>query len=90
MLAGQGDLLYNSTMSSEAQKILQEALVLSDTDRREIGEALLDSVPRDSSEEIAEAWREEVIKRVGEVQRGDVQTETYSEVKQHIRDALGR
>ena len=75
-------------MGSEAKKILQGAMALSEEDRRRVGEALLDSVPRDTDEEIAAAWRSEVLNRVDEVRRGEAITESYSEVKTHLKDAL--
>ena len=75
-------------MGSEAKKILQDAMTLSEEDRRRLGEALLDSVPRDSDEEIAAAWRGEVLNRIDEVRRGEAVTESYSELKAHLKDAL--
>ena len=75
-------------MRSEAKKILQDAMTLSEEDRRRLGEALLDSVPRDSDEEIATAWRGEVLNRIDEVRRGGAVTESYSEVKAHLKEAL--
>lgn len=75
-------------MGSEAKKILEDAMTLSEEDRRRLGEALLDSVPRDSDEEIAAAWRSEVLNRIDEVRHGEAVTESYSEVKAHLKDAL--
>lgn len=43
---------------------------------------------RVSDEEIAAAWRGEVLNRVDEVRRGEAVTESYSEVKGHLKDAL--
>ena len=77
-------------MTSTAKKILDDALSLPEDDRRRLGEALLDSVPRESSEEIEGAWRDEVARRIEEVRRGDVKPEPWSEVKKHIREALDR
>ena len=75
-------------MGSEAKKILEDAMTLSEEDRRRLAEALLDSVPRDSDEEIAAAWRGEVLNRIDEVRRGEAVTESYAEVKGHLKDAL--
>ena len=63
-------------------------MTLPEEDRRRLGEALLDSVPRDSDEEIAAAWRGEVLDRIDQVRRGDAVAESYSEVKAHLKDAL--
>ena len=75
-------------MGSEAKKILRDAMTLSEEDRRRLAEALLDSVPRDSDEEIAAAWRGEVLNRIDEVRRGEAVTESYSEVKAHLKNAF--
>jgi putative addiction module component (TIGR02574 family) len=69
---------------------LDEALALPEDDRRRLGEALLESVPRESSEGVDGAWRDEVVRRIEEVRRGDVKPEHWSEVKKHIREALDR
>ena len=75
-------------MGSKPKKILQDAMTLPEEDRRRLGQALLDSVPRDSDEEIAAAWRGEVLNRIDEVRRGETVSESYSEVKARLKDAL--
>jgi len=77
-------------MASTAEKLLEEALGLPEADRRRLGEALMDSVSRESSEAIDGAWRDEVVSRIEEVRQGDVRVEPWSEVKQRIREALDR
>lgn len=77
-------------MTSSARRVLEEALALPEEDRRRVAEALLDSVPGESDQEIESAWRDEVLRRIGEVQRGEVEPEPWSEVKQRLRDALAR
>ena len=77
-------------MSSAAKKILDEALALPEEERRRLAEALLDSVPADSAVEIQAAWRDEVLRRIGEVSDGTVEPEPWSVVKAHIVRALGR
>ena len=68
-------------MTSAAKKILEDALSLPEEDRRRLSEALLDSIPRESSEEV---------RRIEQVQQGEAKPEAWSEVKKHIRDALDR
>jgi putative addiction module component (TIGR02574 family) len=70
--------------------VLEQALALPEDDRRRVAEALLDSVPGESEQEIEAAWRDEVMRRIGEVRRGEVQPEPWSEVKQRIRQILDR
>ena len=77
-------------MIPAAQIVLEHALALPEEDRRRVAEALLDSVPHESGEEIESAWRDEVLRRVDEVRRGEVEPESWTEVKRHIRDALDR
>jgi len=67
-------------MTSAAEKILEEALTLSEQERRRLTRALLDSLPRESSEDVEAAWRNEVMSRIEQVERGDVELEPWSEV----------
>ena len=57
-------------------------------DRRRLAEALFDSVPRDSDEEIAAAWRGEVLGRIEELRGKNTQTESYADVKARLHEAL--
>lgn len=77
-------------MSSSARKVLEQALALPEADRRRVAEALLDSIPRESQQEIERAWRDEVLRRIEEVRRGEVEPEPWSEVKQRMRETLDR
>lgn len=77
-------------MTSDARRLLEEALALSAEERQELGEALLESTGADSQESVQRAWRDEVLQRVEEVRSGDVTPEPYSDVKRHIREALER
>lgn len=78
------------SVTSSARKVLEEALALPEEDRRRVAEALLDSVPRETEQEVESAWRDEVVRRIAEVDRGEVVLETWSEVKQRIRETLDR
>jgi hypothetical protein len=46
--------------------------------------------PQESEQEIERAWRDEVMHRIEEVRRGEVAPESWSEVKQRIRETLDR
>ena len=59
-------------MTAEAKKILDEALALPDDERRRIAEALLDSMPPETADEIEMAWLVEARRRAGELERGEV------------------
>lgn len=61
-------------MTSTAKKVLDDALALSEDDRVRVAERLLDSVARETAEEIERAWNEEAIRRAKAVANGDTQT----------------
>ncbi len=75
-------------MTSSTKKLLDEAMSLSEDERRQLGQALLDSVSEESLEEVRKAWRDEVVSRIDEVRRGKAALEPWSEVKKHIREAI--
>lgn len=77
-------------MTTSARNVLEAALALPEEERRRVAEALLDSVPGESEQEIEMAWRDEVLRRIEEVRRGEVEPEPWSEVKQRIHEILGR
>lgn len=84
------DLPYTVGVTALAKKLLDEALTLPSDERRRIGEVLLASVSEESEHEIDPAWRDEIVRRIHEVQSGAVTPEPWSEVSRQIRAALGR
>ncbi len=50
-------------MLSDTKKLLDEALNLSEDDRRHVARMLLDSIPDSDTSQIEEAWNNEVISR---------------------------
>lgn len=58
-------------MSNAAKKVLEVALALPEEDRRRLGEALLDSIALESSDDIEQAWVAEAVRRAEEVSRGE-------------------
>ena len=85
-VAGIARRRYNQPMTTAAKKLLEDALELPERERREMAEALLDSVEEPSGE-VEAAWRTEVLRRVEEIQSGAVTPEPWSEVRKHIRGA---
>lgn len=77
-------------MSSAARKVLDDAMGLPAEQRRIVAEALLQSVSESSEHEIHPAWRDEILRRIAQVQRGEVRPEPWSEVRAKMRQALGR
>jgi len=75
-------------VTSAAKKILEDAMALTDEAREELGMRLLESVPAVMAPDVETAWRDEVVRRIEELQRGDVRTESWGEVKERIRESL--
>ena len=77
-------------MGAEAKRVLDEALALPKEERRQVAEALFDSLAETSEHEIDPAWRDEILRRVEEVRSGEVTPEPWSEVRRKIREARAR
>ena len=75
-------------MTSAAKKILQEVLALPEDDRRRLGEAILESVPSHSEEEIRQAWTEEAVRRAEALERGEGEVLDLDEALESIRADL--
>jgi len=70
-------------MTSDALKLLDQALQLPEEDRAELAVRLLASVG-EPAEEVERAWIEEAERRFGEIERGEVLTVPWSEVRERI------
>jgi hypothetical protein len=68
-------------MRSEAHEILERALSLPEADRLLVARTLLESIHQEHDDTVADAWRDEVLRQVAEVHRGDVATEPWSKVR---------
>jgi putative addiction module component (TIGR02574 family) len=77
-------------MTNAAQKVFADALSLSEDERRELAEVLLDSLSVEERAEIEEAWREEILRRMEEVRSGRAPLESWDEVRRAGREAIGR
>ena len=77
-------------MTSTAEKLYEGAMALPDEAREALALAILDSIPSSPRKEVAEAWRVEVVRRLGEVHRGDIVTESWAEVEAHLDRAWTR
>lgn len=73
-----------------AKRIFEQAMNLPQAERRLLAEALLESTIEESEHEVDPAWRDEVLRRIEQVRRGEVQPESWSEVRRQIREALAR
>ena len=75
-------------MTSSAKKVLAEALALTDAERREVAEALLDSVAPTSVGELEAAWNGEARARADRLARGEIEARDGNEVLEEIRAEL--
>lgn len=66
-------------MTSAAKKVLDDALALSDDERRRVAEALLDAMPPETAEEIERAWLDEARRRAGRIERDEVRAQDGEE-----------
>lgn len=72
-------------MSPNAEKLLQEALTLSDDARVGLAEALLESVEHEPADEgAAAAWSAEAKRRLEEVRSGTVKPVPWEEAERQI------
>jgi len=78
-------------MTSQALKILQEALALPDEERRLIAIELRDSLESaDSAEEVDAAWRDEIVRRARRVDSGESVLLDGDEVYHRLRAKYDR
>lgn len=74
---------------AEVQDILQRALRLPAQVRKDIAVELIESAtPREDSEEVKEAWRAELARRVADIESGKVRMIPRAEAMAYLRQAL--
>lgn len=71
-------------MSSNALRLLDEALRLPAQDRAELALRLLDSVGDEPASEVERAWIEEAKRRLQEIERGEVSTVPWAVARARI------
>ncbi len=70
-------------MSGQAQRLLDEALQLSEQDRAELALRLLDTIG-EPADQVELAWIEEAKRRLAAIDRGEVQTVPWPEARERI------
>jgi putative addiction module component (TIGR02574 family) len=70
-------------MTPRALKLLDEALQLPEAEQAKLALRLLDSFG-EPVDEVERAWIEEAKRRLGEIERGEVQTVPWSEARERI------
>ena len=76
-------------MIASAKKIFESALSLDDQERAELVGLLLSSFEDDADEGVDLAWKDEVSRRVAELDSGVVQMITWSKVRSEAFKARG-
>lgn len=71
-------------MTSKVEVLLNEALTLSENERVEMAEALLESLEPAMDVDVDEAWREEVAKRIAALDAGEVHAVPWNEVRDKL------
>jgi hypothetical protein len=77
-------------MSAEGTSILEQALALPEAERRRIGEVLLESVAPEDDPSIEAAWNREILRRVTQIETGEVEAVDGPAGVAEIRDRLLR
>ncbi len=79
-------------MNDQAKKVLSDAMALSESERENLAELLLTSLPRLSKREQAEienAWAEEAVSRAEALERGELNAEDGASAVAELREELG-
>ena len=75
-------------MTQEANELLQKALTLPEQERAELAGRLIASLDDSVDPEVEEAWQQEVVRRLHEVQSGKSKPIPWEEVQQKGRTLL--
>jgi putative addiction module component (TIGR02574 family) len=76
-------------MSTALAELKQRAAQLSDNERAELALALIQSLDGEPDADVEEAWRIEIERRIGQVERGEVQLIPGDDVFARLRRKLG-
>ena len=70
---------------TEADEILTKALKLTAPDRARVAERMLASLEPVFDPEVEQAWQQEIQRRLGEIDRGEVVCVPWEEVRERLR-----
>ena len=71
-------------MSPQVQKLLDEALALSEEDRLELADCLYGTIEPDGAETYEQAWAHEISKRIADLDSGAVKAVPWEEVRRRL------
>ncbi|NGZ96974.1 MAG: addiction module antitoxin RelB [Nitrospira sp. WS110] len=72
-------------MTDKTQVIVEQALKLSPNERAEVAEQLIASLDEALDTGVEQAWQEEVQRRLGQIERGEVKMIPWEEVQRRLR-----
>lgn len=72
----------------EAGELLKQALTLSEKERAELASSLIDSLDPTVDADAEVAWRQEIARRLAEIESGRVKTILWDEVRRKGRELL--
>lgn len=76
-------------MSNTLAELKEKASRLPETERAELALSLIESLDGPADPDVEEAWRIEIERRVGQIERGEVQLIPGDEVFARLRRRLG-
>jgi putative addiction module component (TIGR02574 family) len=76
-------------MTALRDKLFKEALQLNEAERAALAEMLIDSIDSEVEEGVEAAWRDEIERRVAELDAGEVETIPWDLVRDGLRRRLG-
>jgi putative addiction module component (TIGR02574 family) len=76
-------------MSDILAELKKKAAQLSDVERAELALSLIESLDGPADPDVEEAWRVEIERRIGQIDRGEVELSPGDEVFARLRRRLG-
>lgn len=71
-------------MTTQVHKLVKKALELTEKERADLATRLLQTLEPGMTEEIRVAWQEELDRRMGELNRGQMKTIPWPKVRRRI------
>ena len=75
-------------MTNRAERLLDEALQLSDSERAELAARLIQSLDAEGDSDVDAAWAAEIERRCAALDSGEAVTSDWSEVRQRIESEI--
>ncbi len=77
-------------MAAELERVIEQALSLSGSERLSVARRILESVEPEASEEVERAWDEEIAKRVEKIDSGSAKFRTWDAIKKDFDSRFPR